>query len=145
MSLPGAWDSGLSALVSRLRGLMTRSPLDSLGAGMSMSGGDYLVSMPVETWVDIEAAASAIDEAEGALRAGRTADAWSNANVAAAIAGRGYLEGDEGEWVKRQRDRRQRQHLRALDCLASVWIDTGEPNLAAEATPTDTGWGGKPS
>ena len=131
--LPGAWDSGLSALVSRLRGLMTRSPLDSLGAGISMSGGDYLVSMPADTWVDIEAAASAVDEAEGALRAGRTADAWSNANVAAAIAGRGFLEGDEGEWVTRQRNRLQRQHLRALDCLAGVWIETGEPNLAAEA------------
>jgi DNA-binding SARP family transcriptional activator len=131
--LPGAWESGLSALVSRLRGLLTRSPLDSLGAGISVSGGDYLISLPADSWVDAEAAASAVDEAEGTLRAQRTADAWSNANVAAAIARRGFLEGDEGEWVARQRDRLQRQHLRALDCLAGVWIDTGEPNLAAEA------------
>ena len=92
-----------------------------------------MVSLPPDTWVDVEAAASAVDEAEGALRAGRTGEAWSNANVASAIAVRGFLEGDDGEWATTQRGRLQRQYLRALDCLAGVWNATDEPNLAVEA------------
>ena len=41
-------------------------------------------------WVDIEEAASAIDEAEGALRAGDSAMAWGFANVVISMPGGRY-------------------------------------------------------
>lgn len=129
---PPAWEVALSALVSRLRGLLACPPLGPEGASISRGFRYYRIHLPPETWVDLEAAASAVDEAEGALRAGDARRAWGPANVAATIAKRPFLSGDEGEWVESQRRRLQRQLLRALECLSKIWLSTGEPGLAVE-------------
>jgi len=99
---------------------------------LSRGFGQYQLHLPVDTWVDLEAAASAIDEAEGALRAGYPGRILGPATVAATIAGRPFLSGVEGEWVESQRRKLERQLLRALDCLSSMWLDNKEPALAVE-------------
>ena len=61
------------------------------------------------TWIDVEAASNAIDEAEGAIRAGDDTRAWGCANVGVSIARRPFLAQEEAPWIEAQRVR-----LRAL-------------------------------
>ena len=66
---------------------------------ISSHGGRYRMHLPSGTWVDIEAAKHALDEAEGRLRAGDRQRAWGAADVVVAIARRPFLAGEEGVWV----------------------------------------------
>lgn len=130
---PPAWEEALSALVSQLRALLAINSLRATGASIPRGSGQYQLALPAETWVDLETAASAIDTAEGALRAGDYKAAFGPATVAATIAKRPFLSGIEGEWVESQRRKLQRQLLRALDCLGRIWLFNGEAELAVEA------------
>lgn len=131
--MPPAWEVALSALISKLRGLVASDPLKGWGAVISRGFGQYQLSLPADTWVDLEAADSAIDAAEGAFRAGDYRAAFGPATVAATIAKRPFLSGDDGEWVESQRRELERQLLRALDCLGRIWLLNGEADLAVEA------------
>ena len=132
-AVPQAWETALAALVSRIRGLLARASLSPLVASVSGAFGQYQLRLPADTWVDIEEAASSIDAAEGALRAGDFQRAFGPATVAATIARRPFLSGDGGEWVESRRRKLRRQSQRALECLARVWLRSGEPELAVEA------------
>ncbi len=131
--LPAAWESSMSALASRLKALFATVPTDESDSWLASAAGEYVLHLPPGTWVDLEATGHAIDEAEGALRTGRHEKAWASANVAAAIGKRRFLPGFEGEWVESIRDRLDRQHVRALECLAHVWLERGETGAAIEA------------
>ena len=127
---PPAWDIDLRALVSRLRSAATRIGLD--GSALFRSGlGCYHFRLPVGGWVDIEAAADGIHRAETLLRSGRSRDACSWALVARMNARRPFLPGQDAAWVERRRSQLRDIHVRALDALAKVWIETGDPMLAA--------------
>ncbi|HJX61756.1 MAG TPA: bacterial transcriptional activator domain-containing protein [Dehalococcoidia bacterium] len=136
---PAAWEASLSALLSRLRALLASNGLTALGTTISRGFGQYQLHLPGDAWVDLGAAASAVDEAEGALRAGDPRRAFGPATVASTIARRPFLAGDEGEWIDSQRRKLRRQLLRALDCLAEIWLSTGEPVLAVEAAAEAVG------
>ena len=99
---------------------------------LSSGSAQYQLLLPSDAWIDLEACAAALDEAEGALRAGRPERVLGPATVAATIARRPFLSGVEGEWVDSQRRRLERQLLRALDCLSNMWLFSGEPGLAVE-------------
>ena len=131
--LPAAWDSSMSALISRLKALFATVPTDGSDSWLASAAGEYILRLPPETWIDLEATGPAIDEAEGALRAGRPEKAWASANVAATIGKRRFLPGFDGEWIESIRDRLDRQHVRALECLAHVWLERGETAAAIEA------------
>jgi SARP family transcriptional regulator, regulator of embCAB operon len=92
-TLPTAWESALSALVRMLRHLLQSLGLPTAAASISGRSERYQIQLPSNTWVDIEAAAQALDEAEGSLRAGAIARAWGAANVAVTIARRPFLPG----------------------------------------------------
>lgn len=130
---PPAWQTALSALVSRLRRLIARPELRDRGVSISQSFGQYQLHLPPDTWVDTEAATHAIDRAEGALRLADAKAAFGPATVAATIAGRPFLSGHDGPWASSQRGKLERLRVRALECLACVWIESGEPALAVEA------------
>ena len=132
--MPPAWEVALSALVSRLRGFLARTPLRSQGAAISRGFGQYQLNLPVDTWVDLETAANAIDLAEGALRAGDANKAFGPATVAAIIAKRPFLSGDEGDRVEAQRRKLERLYLRSLECLSRIQLATGEPGIAIETS-----------
>src|SRR5262245_6591917 len=66
---PPAWESGLSALLSKLRTLLGAS----LAFDEPMLTNDfsqYQLHLPNDSWVDLEVAASAVDRAEVSLRNG---------------------------------------------------------------------------
>ncbi len=130
---PPAWQTALNALVSRLRRLLDHGELRAFDAAVTQEFGQYQLRLPAAAWVDLEAAAAYLDQAEGALRAGEPRRAFGAATVAAGIGARPFLSGQDGPWVAGQRLRIERQRVRALECLAEVWLASGEPALGVEA------------
>lgn len=127
---PEGWDVTLSAVTSRLRSVITR--FDAPGFGVESEHGGYRLQVPSHAWIDVEAAANAIDEAEGALRRRDERTAWSAANVAVVIARRGFLLDEEGAWVAGQRARLRSVLRRGLLCLSTVSAQTGEAEVAVQ-------------
>lgn len=131
-TLPSAWETALNALISKLRGHLKAMGSPAPMTLASASGG-YLLQVGDDTWIDREAAAEAIDEAEGMLRSNNWKDAWAPSNIAAITARQPFLSGEEGEWITRERVRLHSILLRALDCLSKIWLLNGEPSLALGA------------
>lgn len=125
-SPPRGAETTLSAVLSRLRTLLRRTPL---GASISVQNSGVSLQLPLDAWLDIEGASNAIDEAEGAHRRGDVKGAWSHGNVAAVIARRPFLSSEEAPWIERQRRQLASVLIRSLQCLSIVSADTG--NLAA--------------
>jgi DNA-binding SARP family transcriptional activator len=127
--LPPAWETALRAVVSKLR-----SALAAVGIAepdlITGALGCYQVALPAHGWIDTEAAASAIHEAETALRSGRIADACGPGLVAAQIARRPFLPGEEAGWIGKQRAILHAIHLRALETLVEVWLASADYALA---------------
>jgi len=128
---PPAHEAALSAIVSKLRATLTTVGFDSSVLG-SLSG-CYELRLPSATWIDIEAAADAIHEAEFTLRSGNPAAAYGPSAVAHHIARRPFLAGDDGRWASGRRDKLRAILLRALECRARVYLWNGEDALAVEA------------
>jgi DNA-binding SARP family transcriptional activator len=122
-SPPDAWESSLSALLSRLRRLFRAL---APAADISALSGSMHVKLPGELWIDLDAARNALDESEGMMRTGHAREAWPEALVALSILERGFLQGEEHRWVQQERDRIHGEHLRALELLADVTLALGE-------------------
>ena len=126
---PPAWESALRAIISKLRSLIARH--DACGrSSLSAGRGWYELRLPSDAWVDIEAAADAIHEAEAALRKGSPALAYGPSAVAHHIARRPFLPGEYGEWVEAHRDRLRDILLRALEARTEVYLWNREEALA---------------
>lgn len=124
---PAAWQTALRALVSKLRGA-----LDEAGAAGSIeyAFGCYQLRLPPDAWVDVEAAAVAVHEAEAALAAGDFPAANGQALVANAIARRPFLPGDAGDWVEMRREHLRKVRIRALEVRGRVALAMGDPRGA---------------
>jgi DNA-binding SARP family transcriptional activator len=125
---PPAWDVSLRALVSKLRSTLAR--VGAPGA-LSSRDGAYTLDLPADTWLDLDAASSAIHRSETALSGRDLAGTCGWALTARAISSRPILAGEEGEWLEGLRRRMADVRLRALETLAEVWIEEGDPGLAA--------------
>jgi SARP family transcriptional regulator, regulator of embCAB operon len=122
-------DSGLDPILSKLRALFRAAGLAD--AAMRAGAGTVELQLPSSTWIDVEAAANALDEAEGALRRNDGA-AWSLANIAATISARSFLPELEAPWIEARRNTLRAMQLRALHCLALVSAGNHEPRLAIQ-------------
>jgi DNA-binding SARP family transcriptional activator len=122
----------LSAIVSKLRGLLTAAGLDG-AAALKSGDGCYELQLPRDTWVDHEVAADSIHEAESALKAGEPARAYGPSAVAHHIARRPFLAGEEGHWFEQRREKLASILVRALECRAEVYLWNKEHSLAVEA------------
>jgi SARP family transcriptional regulator, regulator of embCAB operon len=124
--LPASWETSLRAVVSKLRTVLAATAAD---AALVSDNGCYQAKLG-DAWVDLEAAANAVDRAEGALRRGELDEAWSQGTVAAGIARRPVLPGEDLLWVTALRDRVRVLRLRALDVLARVYLGRADHTLA---------------
>ncbi|HEX5438833.1 MAG TPA: bacterial transcriptional activator domain-containing protein [Gemmatimonadaceae bacterium] len=129
---PPSWDTALSSIASKLRSLLSRAGLDGAEA-LGTGGGCYELRLARGTWIDHEAAADSIHEAEAALKAGDPARAYGPSAVAHHIARRPFLPGEEGRWFDQRREKLAGILVRALECRAEVYLWNGEYPLAVEA------------
>jgi SARP family transcriptional regulator, regulator of embCAB operon len=129
---PHEVEAALNAILSKLRGVLKQAGWSLTDAAIDVRSGSVGIRFPPTAWVDIEAAASAIDEAEGALRAGDRNKAWGFANVVVSIARRPFLPDHEAPWIETRRTMLRAVLTRGLECLAAASELSGEPALAIQ-------------
>jgi len=124
-----AWDSGLTALISKLRAAFGRIGLDGRDVLATTDGG-YWMRLQPGAWVDLESARHSLHKAESATAAGSFNTAYGDAVVAATILRRPLLEGNDEPWIHSRRLILHAQRVRALDCLVDALAWNGELTLA---------------
>jgi DNA-binding SARP family transcriptional activator len=127
---PAEIETAVSAIVSKLRGALKRAQLTDTGIDMRM--GTFSLRLPADVQVDLEEAANAVDEAEGALRRRDQGRAWAHANVAVAVSRRPFLAREEAPWIETQRVRLRSLRARGLQVLVATSAANGELELAVE-------------
>jgi class 3 adenylate cyclase/DNA-binding SARP family transcriptional activator len=129
---PPAWETGLSAVVSKLRSALNRVGLD--GADILRSGlGCHQLQLPGDTWVDVEAAYDGLHRAEVAQRSGNLREAHGWAELPAHIANRPFLPGEDAPWIDNVRSHLREMRIRALHCHAVTWAAGDDTDLAIRA------------
>jgi DNA-binding SARP family transcriptional activator len=116
-SPPADPETSLSAILSKMRKAI--APVEVEGRG------SIGIGLPLDTWVDLEAATEAMHRAESAASTGRFHDAWSPARVALHVAARGFLVDLEAPWIDEVRARVGELHLRALECYGEACLAIG--------------------
>lgn len=129
---PGQTDAALDAILSKLRALLKSAGFKPGDANITASSRTITLELPADAWIDIEAAANALDESEGAIRRGDHVTAWSLANVAVVISRRPFLADVEAPWIESQRHALRAVQMRALQCLVTVSAHNAEPLLAIQ-------------
>jgi SARP family transcriptional regulator, regulator of embCAB operon len=124
-SPPGAWQTALRSLASKLRAALEGR------ATIEHAFGCYQLRLPADAWVDVEAASEAVHDAETSLRDGQLERAMGTALVANAIARRPFLAGDPTAWSERRRDDLRGLRVRALEVRGRVALANGDPTGAA--------------
>jgi SARP family transcriptional regulator, regulator of embCAB operon len=93
--LPATWEKALRVLMTKLRALLQECGIDGTSA-LTSAFGCYKLTLPAGAWIDIDAAVEAVERAETALAAGDVREARSQATVAAALARRSFVPGEDG-------------------------------------------------
>jgi SARP family transcriptional regulator, regulator of embCAB operon len=120
---PTAPESALRALLSKLRSVLGTDALE---------GRDVVrLCLPVDAFVDIEAAHAAIHRAESALARHDWTAAWGPAQVALFTARRGLLPGEDAPWLDDERRALADLHLRALEAYGGACLRIGGCELPA--------------
>ena len=122
---PATWEKALRVLTTKLRALFEECGID--GSSMLRSAfGCYQLTLPADSWIDVDAAVTALQRGEAAL-AGRELDlARAQASTAAELARGVFLPGEDGRWVEDQRRELRDVLVRALECLRDTALAEGE-------------------
>jgi DNA-binding SARP family transcriptional activator len=128
-SRPGAWEDALSAIISKLRGLLGRAGLDGTRV-LPSAYGCYQLQLPPGTWVDLEAALDGLHLAETALREGGRRDQLGWVELAFHITRRPFLPGEDRPWVEAVRARLHDMRVRSLECSSAVYGLGGDTTMA---------------
>jgi DNA-binding SARP family transcriptional activator len=128
---PAEIEVAFSAILSKLRGALKKAGLHER-AVLGVRMGSVALRLAGDMWIDLEAAFNAIDEAEGAIRAGDDTRSWACANVGVSIARRPFLAPEEAPWIEAQRIRLRSLLGRGLYCLSVHSAAHGDPSLAVQ-------------
>jgi YVTN family beta-propeller protein len=123
--LPATWEKALRVLMTKLRALLEECGIDGSTA-LTSAFGCYKLKLPAGAWIDVDAAVDAVERAEAALVADDLDEANSQANVAAVLARRSFLPGEDGVWVEERRRDLREVLVRALECLRDSSFRAGE-------------------
>ncbi|MGI9603932.1 MAG: AfsR/SARP family transcriptional regulator [Acidimicrobiales bacterium] len=130
--MPPDWAKSLAPLVSRIRGQLAIADPTG-GSTIKVASGYHELVLPSDVWIDLEDATTRLDRAEGAIRHGDPAAAWTDAAPASAILRRPLLPGFDAPWVDQWRSvLGDRQH-RTWIVLARAWLALGDAALARTA------------
>lgn len=130
-SLPPSWPVALSAVISKLRHKLATLGLDR-DRVIANAFRCYQFRPPAQTWIDLEAAADAVHQAEGAVLAKRPQAAYGPSLIATTIARRPFLVGEDAPWLATIRERLRNILVRALDCRVDALLWNGELALALD-------------
>src|SRR5438445_6550989 len=130
-SLPPSWPVALSAVISKLRQKLATVGLDR-DRIIANAFRCYQFRPTVDAWIDLEAAADALHQAEGAVIAKQPEAAYGPALIATTIARRPFLVGEDAAWVTSRRERLRDLLVRALDCRVEALVGNGELALAQD-------------
>ncbi|MGM7778262.1 hypothetical protein ACSVHC_19940 [Arthrobacter sp. KNU-44] len=83
-----------------------------------------------DAWIDLEAAVEAIHRAESAVAQQDWARAWGPVLVALFVAERGFLPGEDADWIDQTGNQLAEVRLRALECYAAAELGIGGAELA---------------
>jgi DNA-binding SARP family transcriptional activator len=120
--VPRGADTALSALLSRLR--------SAVGSDVLCGRGEIHIELPLDAWVDLEAAEEAIHRAEAAVAQGEWTKGWGPSLIALFTARRGLLPGEDLPWAEDYRRRLEEIRIAALECYAAVALGVGGSELA---------------
>ncbi len=138
-SLPSAWERDLSAVISKLRRLLTSAPDDAI-ATIRGGSGVYELVLPTGSVVDVVEAEVAVDRAQAGLGEDKLDVALVAARWAADVARRPLLPGVTGLWVDERRQSLRVLLARALGVEVEVATrrhDVAGLSAADEAIATD--------
>lgn len=117
--MPDAADSALSALLSKLRRVVSIEGRASVR-----------VRLPADAWVDVEAAAEALHRAQGAVARGDWHAAWGAARVTQHVCQRPFLPGDTSGWATTRRRALAAALVHALELVGAAGIGIGGGEIA---------------
>lgn len=127
-SPPAGWNQALSSLTSKIRTL-----LDRIGLGreaLLTSSGTIQLVLPADSWVDVEAAHTNLEEARSHNLNNSAQQVLPAATAAWSILQRPLLEGVDNEWTDTVRTRLKRQHYEVCELLSEGWLHRSDPQLA---------------
>jgi DNA-binding SARP family transcriptional activator len=127
---PEQIENALNAILSKLRRALKGIGLVEPGTAIDAGHGSITLRLPADAWIDLEEAANAIDEADGAWRRGDLVTAWAQANVAVSVGRRPLLPDLEAPWIETRRSAHRAMLVRGLERLSEVSRANGEPDLA---------------
>ena len=120
---PGDAEGALNALLSRLR--------RALGPDRVVGRTTVRLALGDDVTVDLEDADEAIRRAESAVVQGEWERAWAASLVTMFVAKRGFLPGEEADWIDRIRWRLDDLHVRSLESYGAAGLGLGGTELAA--------------
>ena len=123
--LPATWEKALRVLMTKLRALLEECGIDGSTA-LTSAFGCYKLTLPADAWIDVEAAAKAVERGEAALAADHLDEARAQASTAAELARRSFLPGEDGPWVEERRRELRDVLVRALECLRDASLADGD-------------------
>jgi DNA-binding SARP family transcriptional activator len=126
---PQELETALSAILSKLRTALKKADPAII---LEVRSGIIQLRLPPDAWIDLEHAANAIDEAEGAMRSGNLRAAWSHVVGLVTIARRPFLPGEDAPWIEGRRGRLRALLVRALHLLSQITAANGEHALAVQ-------------
>ncbi len=119
---PDDTEGALNVTLSRLRKVLGSARIEGRGA---------VRLVLADAWVDIEVAEDAIHRAESAVVREDWATAWAASQGAMFTARRGFLPGEDAEWIDEVRRALAAIHVRALEAYGSSGLGLGGTELAA--------------
>lgn len=122
---PSAADTALSALLTKLRGV--------LGTHAVVGRQELRLLLPGDAWIDQEAALEGLHRAQSAVAREDWTAAWGPARVALHIAVRPFLLGYEAPWIDAAREQMDDVLLRAHECVAATGLGLRGTELASAA------------
>jgi hypothetical protein len=128
--LPVSWQTALRAIISKVRSSLANAGINPPSIGNAF--GCYQLQLN-GGWLDLDAAADALHDAEADLRSGNAMGAAANATVTCILCSRPFLPGAYGPWTVRQRERINDLHLQARECLADARAALGDFKRSAQA------------
>lgn len=132
---PASWDTALSAVISKLRQLLTGVGVPGTDTLLNAYG-CYELRLPPDAVVDVDSAHNAVHEAETLLRSGDVHAAYTFADIANLIAGRPFLPGEDGLWITARRAELAAIQVRALEAQLATRISKGNLEDGLHAAET---------